>query len=216
MTAAAVRVAIAEDDRGYRESLAQLLATAGFDVADTFGSPLPLLERAAGGRWDLVLMDIQMPGLGGIEATRRLKLIAPATRVVMLTVFEDAGTILEAICAGASGYLLKKSRAPELIAQVRSIVGGGVPLTAGVAQTLLDLVRRLPAAAGAAPSRLDLTPREQDVLRELVRGRSYQQVADALDVTVDTVRGYIKSLYRKLQVHSVAEAVSRALRERLV
>ena len=157
--------------------------------------------------------------MSGIEATRRLKALDRTVLVVVLTVFEEPATILDAIAAGIDGYLLKKSSAPELLAQLKSILAGGAPLTSAVARTLLDLVRvqQTPARAGGDQvGRLDLSEREQDVLRGLVRGQSYRQIADACGVSLDTVRSHVRNIYRKLQVHRVAQAVSRAIRERLV
>jgi DNA-binding NarL/FixJ family response regulator len=137
----------------------------------------------------------------------------------MLTVFEDPRAILQAICAGADGYLLKRASAKELVTQLKLVAGGGAPLTSGVAKTLLDLVRAGPMCelpGDAQPRRFTLTEREQDVLRCLVRGLTYKEVGDELGVSLDTVRSHIRALYKKLQVHSVAAAVRRALVDRLV
>jgi DNA-binding NarL/FixJ family response regulator len=226
-TSPAITTVIVEDDARYRESLAALLTHApGFTLAETFGSALTALERIETRRtardragWDLVLMDVDLPGLRGIDATRRLKAMLPETLVVVLTVFEEPSVILEAICAGADGYLLKRTPPAQLLEQLRVVASGGAPLTAGVARTVLDLVRHAPAIlppdSGAA-SDLGLTERERAVLRGLVDGLAYKQVADRLGISIDTVRTHVRGVYKKLQVHSVAEAVGRALRERLV
>lgn len=223
-----LRVAIVEDDPRYRESLELLLSVhPGLDLVDTFGSGVAALERvgtsAATGSppWDLVLMDLDLPGLSGIETTRRLKPLLPGVLVVVLTVFEEPPRILEAICAGADGYLLKRTPPAELLEQLDVVAAGGAPLTAGVARTVLDLVRgrgvgTSGADAGPLPGGPPLSQRERDVLRGLVDGLAYKQVADQLGVSLDTVRTHVRGLYRKLQVHSVAEAVGRALREGLV
>jgi DNA-binding NarL/FixJ family response regulator len=221
-----IRVAVIEDDPRYRASLETLLAHApGFTLAASFGSATAALRAAeeevgrGGPAWDIALMDLQLPGLGGIEATRRLKILAPIVSVVVLTVFEEPSTMLESICAGANGYLLKRAPAGEILSQLRTVAGGGAPLTPDVGRKVLDLVRALrptTGTGGSAPDRLDLTDREQDVLRSLARGLSYKQVADALGVSLDTVRTHVRAVYRKLQVHSVAEAVGRAIREGLV
>jgi DNA-binding NarL/FixJ family response regulator len=167
-------------------------------------------------------MDLQLPGMNGAEATRRMKRLHPGLPIVVLTVFEEPATILDAICAGADGYLLKRMRAPEMLDQLRAVVRGGAPLTSRVARTVLDLLRsEAPgvdhASRPAAPTvaELDLTERERDVLRCLVAGLSYKQVAGELQISAETVRSHVKNVYRKLQVHNVAEAVSRAIRERL-
>lgn len=222
---AALRIAVIEDDRRYRASLEQLFAqTAGFHLAGSFGSPPGALAAAerdlerAGCRWDVVVMDLEMPQMNGIEATRRFKALVPTLKIVVLTVFEDPAAIVEAVAAGADGYLLKKARARELIDGIRAVADGGAPLTAEVARKVLDVLRTLNAgsSSGPSPGRLDLTEREQDVLRALVDGFSYKQAADKLGISLGTVRSHVASTYRKLQVHNVAEAVSRAVRQRLV
>ncbi len=222
-----MRVVAVEDDSRYRSSLETLLRmTPGFTLAGSFGSADAALaeldaeeQRGGGGGWDLVLMDLQLPGTSGLEAIRRLRARAPDTTVVALTVFEESGTVLQAICAGADGYLLKRTPPDRLIAELRSVMGGDSPLSAGVARTVLDLLRHLGEGrtkADRAPTRLDLTDREQEVLRGLVQGMGYKQVAAQLGLSLDTIRTHVRNIYAKLQVHSVAEAVSRALREHLV
>jgi len=218
-----IRIAAVEDNGRYRDSLETLLAHApGFSLAATFGAAPPALAALAEATapWDLVLMDLELPEMSGIEATRRVKALSPRTAVVVLTVFEEPATVLEAICAGADGYLLKRTPPERLLAELRSIVEGHSPLSGAVAHTVLDLVRRMgpgsPADDAGAPTRLELSEREQEVLRCLVDGMGYKQTAERLDVSLDTVRTYIRRIYGKLQVHSVAEAVSRAVRERLV
>lgn len=224
-----LHIAIIEDDRRYRASLEQLFAhTTGFRLAGSFGSPpgaIAAAERDSaneGQPWDIVVVDLEMPQMNGIEATRRLKALRPNLKVVMLTVFEDPTAILEAVAAGADGYLLKKARARELLDGVRAVAEGGSPLTPEVAKKVLDVLRTINTASMSAPAtmpaptRLDLTDREQQVLRALVAGFSYKQAADELGISLGTVRSHITSIYRKLQVHNVAEAVSRAVRQRLI
>ncbi|MBD3866918.1 MAG: response regulator transcription factor [Acidobacteria bacterium] len=223
-----VRLALIEDNPRYRATLGDFFRFAqGFELAGVYGSAERFLEAArfradAGERlpWDMVLMDVELPGISGIQATRDLKKMSPDLPVVMLTMFEEPSTILEAISAGADGYLLKRSKSRELLDQLRSISEGGAPLTSGVARTVLDLLRsgdgRFAPVEGSAPGGLSLTEREQEVLRCLVNGSSYQEAADELGVTIHTIRFHIKGIYGKLQVHSVAEAVRRAVRERLV
>jgi two-component system, NarL family, nitrate/nitrite response regulator NarL len=225
-----IRVVTIEDDPQYRSSLELLFRHAGdFELVESFGSPAAALARLDGGpaeddrtdaaAWELVLMDVDLPGMDGIACTRRIKALLPDAAVVVLTVFEERATIVEAICAGADGYLLKRTPAAELLTQLRAIATGGAPISAGVARTVLDLVRRLgPVPAGGADGtpRFELTEREAEVLRCLVQGSSYKRTAQQLDISIDTVRSHVRSVYSKLQVHSVAEAVSRALREGIV
>ncbi len=223
-----MRIAIIEDNPRYRDSLELLFTQAeGFVLAASFESGQAALAEAEklaqSGTvppWDLVLMDIHLPGLNGIETARRLKARLPELAVVMLTVFEAPRTILEAISAGADGYLLKKASASDILAQLRMIRAGGAPLTAGVARTVLQLLRATRPESAETPAdtaaRLTLTQREQEVLQGLVRGLAYKQVADHLCISLDTVRSHVRAVYKKLQVHSVAQAVARAVRDRLV
>ena len=211
-----MRVALFEDDPRYRESLAQVLALApGFELAGAWPTATAGIAAAAAD-WDLVVMDLDLPDLSGIEATRRLKERFPRLSVVVVTVFEEPATILSAICAGADGYLLKRTPVGELLAGLRSVREGGSPLTAAVARSLVEVARQAGRPAAPAPARLDLTEREREVLRALAEGRAYKQVAADLDMSLDTVRTHIRAIYRKLQVHSVTEAVSRAIRQGLV
>lgn len=222
------RTVTIEDDRRYRRSLGLLLReTSGFRLVDSFGTAeaaLRSIEAASDPppRWDLVLMDLDLPGMDGIQATARLGEVSPETTVVVLTVFEDPGTVLEAICAGADGYLAKRLPPDEIIAELRAVMDGGSPLSPGVARTVLRLVRRLSDGRprsrqdGPGPADLDLTPREQDVLACLVEGLTYRGVATELDISTNTVRSHVRSIYAKLQVGNVAEAVNRAIREDLV
>lgn len=223
-TNATRRIGVVEDDARYRTGLVELLRhSPGFECAAVYGSAveaLACLEREPArsplAACDLVLMDLGLPGMGGCEATRRLKRLRPGLRIVVCTVFEDADRILEAICAGADGYLLKRTPPAELLEHLRCVFAGGAPLTAGVAATVLRLLRD--PGDRAMPTRPDeppLSERERDVLRALVRGLAYKQAADELGLALDTVRTHVRGIYRKLQVHSVAEAVSRAIREGL-
>ncbi len=219
---------VIEDDGRFRTSLRTLFAhAADFRLAGSFGSAEAALdvlqaERLGGGEppWDLVLMDLQLPGIDGIRATGLFRERLPAVSIVVLTVFEEPATVLDAIRAGADGYLLKQMPPGELLAELRAVRAGGAPLTAGVARTVLDLLRTevggVAASRGQSPSRLDLTGREQDVLRCLVQGLSYKQTAARLGISLDTIRAHIRSIYGKLRVHSATEAVGRAIRERLV
>ncbi|MFW6090017.1 MAG: LuxR C-terminal-related transcriptional regulator, partial [Gemmatimonadota bacterium] len=179
------------------------------------------IATAAAMRWDLVLLDLALPGMGGIEATTALKQASPDTIVVALTVFEDAGTILEAICAGVDGYLAKRLPPDRIVEELRVVMEGGSPLSPGVARTVLQFVRRLGGrdpsrATGPKPTDLGLTPREEDVLGCLVEGLKYKDVAAELGISTNTVRSHVRHIYAKLQVGNAAEAVSRAIREGLV
>ncbi len=211
------RVAVFEDDPVYRAGLVMLLgARPGLRVVEEAESPdeaIAALERGGPAAWDLALMDLEMPGQGGVAATRRIKAIRPEVRVLVLTVFDEPATILEAICAGADGYLLKRASHDELLAHLQAVLDGGAPLTPRVARTVLHLLRDRGIA-----KRTDtpLSPREQQVLAGFVDGKSYKQIAADLGIQLDTVRTYVRTLYKKLQVNSVSAAVTAALRRGLV
>jgi DNA-binding NarL/FixJ family response regulator len=220
-----LRVLIIEDDARYRASIETLVSrSAGFALAGAFESAVSAIAWLDAAEtpdrpYDVALCDVELPRMSGIDAAGQLKQRFPDAPVVMLTVFEEPATILQAICAGADGYLLKRSSAKEILGGLQGIAAGDTPMSAGVARSVLGLVRSLgpqPAKAPEAPSRLDLTDREQDVLRELVQGFSYRQVASQLGISIHTVRTHVRALYKKLQVHSVAAAVTRAVRERLI
>lgn len=219
-----IRLVAVEDDRRYRASLETLFAHApGFRLVETFPTGDALLNRLTAGPgerppWDLVLMDLELPGTDGITCTRVLKERIPDLAVVVVTVLEDADDVLEAICAGADGYLSKRTPPAEILAELRSVMAGGSPLSAGVARTVLTLLRdhhAPPRRSRLDAARLELTEREHAVLRALVRGRTYQETADDLGISLDTVRSHVRHVYGKLQVHTVAQAVSRAIREGL-
>lgn len=207
------RIALLEDDPRYREGLARLLAAQpGFEVSAVFDAVRPFLEtaRVQDAPWDLVVSDLGLPDGRGVDAIREVKRLAPTVTVVAVTVFEDPDTILEAICAGADGYLLKRAGAEEVVAQIRIVLAGGSPLTPAVAKTVVALLRgprSRPPVEG-----LDLSEREREVLRLLAEGLVYKQVAAALDLSVETVKTYVRRIYRKLQVQTVAQAVHRAMR----
>jgi DNA-binding NarL/FixJ family response regulator len=223
-----MRVAIVEDDGPYRGAISALFELAGgfgptsqFPCAD---DAIDAARRATPGvaPWDLVLMDIEMPGIDGIAATAAMKSVLPDVPVVMLTAFEDPERILAAIRAGADGYLLKRSDPSDILEEVRSIAAGGSPLTPSVARSILAHLRAGPppsstASGGSeAAAGWNLSEREMDVLRKLVEGLAYKQIADALSVSIDTVRTHLRHVYRKMQVHSSGEAISRAIKSGVV
>jgi DNA-binding NarL/FixJ family response regulator len=223
-----VKLALIEDNPRYRSTLSDFFRLApGFDLVAVYGSAealladvQPLVQAGKPLPWKMAMMDIELPGVDGIEATRRLKKMVPDNHVVMMTMFEEPATILEAISAGADGYLLKRSNSREVLDQLRSIATGGAPLTSGVARTILELLRNSDLGKTVPnkdrPGGLNLTEREHEVLRCLVNGCSYKEAADQLGITIHTIRFHVKGIYAKLQVHSVAEVVGRAVRERLV
>ncbi len=224
---ARLRLVNVEDDPRYRSSLSLLLRSLPeFEVGTSYSSAIALLEIARKARsldmpapWDVVLTDMGLPGVDGVELTRELKTLFPSLRVIVLTVFDEPASVLAAICAGADGYLLKSSPSHEMIAQLMLVLRHGAPLSTALAGTMMRLIRESNGERFATrnlPRDLGLTPRQIDVLRELVRGLSYREIGEHLEISIDTVRSHIRQIYTALQVHNVAEAVSYALRHGLV
>lgn len=209
-----IRVAIIEDQRQIREGLAALIAgTAGYSCASIF----PSMEEALASPWrespDVALVDIRLPGMSGIEGLRILREKYPKVVLLMLTVFEDDDSIFAALCAGASGYLLKKTPPAKLLEGIREAVAGGAAMSPEIAMRVIQLFRDLRPPANAPH---ELTPHEVRLLKLLVEGHSYKSAAAALGVAVSTINFHIQNIYSKLQVHSKSEAVAKALKQRLL
>lgn len=207
----AIRVAIIEDQRLLRDALASLFdRTAGYKTAGSYGSmedALPALSRDVP---DVVLADIGLPGMSGIDGVRLIKTQLPGVQIVMLTVFEDNEHVFQAICAGASGYLLKDTPKRKLLDAIRELHDGGAPMSPDIARKVVKMFRETgPKTEQASP----LSDRELDVLRLLADGHVYKTAADALSLSIDTVRFHVRHIYDKLHVHSKSEAVLKAFRE---
>ncbi len=203
-----IRIAIYEDNAALRDSLSVLLSgIEQFALVGAFGDCQNIEKEVPQLDPDVILMDIDMPGRSGIEGTFLAKKANPATEVLMLTVFDDNDKVFQAICAGASGYLLKKTPPSKILEAIEDIYNGGAPMTPSIARKVLELFPRSPAVN----TELDkLSPREQQVLQSLAKGNSYKMVADELAISIETVRTHIKRIYEKLHVHSVAEAIAKA------
>ncbi len=209
-----IRVAIVEDQERLRDGLASLIAgTHGFAVVGSFGSMEDALAGIESGGPNVLLADIGLPGMSGIDGVRRLKAKYPALQILMLTVYSDNDHIFEAICAGACGYLLKDTPPTRLIESIRELHEGGAPMSPDVARKAITMFQRI------APPKNDdhkLSARELDVVQLLAEGQSYKMIADALTISIDTVRFHIRNIYEKLHVHSKSEAVIAALRRGIV
>jgi DNA-binding NarL/FixJ family response regulator len=158
-------------------------------------------------------MDIGLPGISGIEGVKKVKALQPATKVLMQTIYDDDEQVFRALCAGADGYLLKKSSPVEILQAIEQVVVGGVPMTSSVARQVIEMFREF---APRPQDETNLTPREHELLKSLAEGLDYKQIADRHFISVDTVRNHIRHIYEKLHVHSKSEAVSKAFRQRLV
>lgn len=213
-TAAVVKVAIVEDQRDIREGLASLIKfTEGYQCTGSFRSMEEALDKIRFDLPNLMLVDIGLPGMSGIEGIRLLKESYPQVLLLMLSVYDDDETIFDALCAGACGYLLKKTPPALLIDSLKEAMAGGAPMSPEVARRVINLFREI-----RPPERADykLTPHELRLLKLLVEGHNYQTAATALGVKVTTVAFHMRNVYEKLQVHSKSEAVVKALRNRLV
>jgi DNA-binding NarL/FixJ family response regulator len=213
-TETTIRVAIVEDRREIREGLATIInGTPGFSCSGSYRSMEDALERIGGNVPDVVLNDIGLPGMNGIDGIRILKERHPDLLILMLTIYDDDERIFDALCAGASGYLLKNTQPARLLEALRETVAGGAPMSPEVARRVIALFRefRPPDA-----TKCDLTPHEVRLLRLFVEGHNYRTAAAELGVTVHTISFHLRSIYEKLQVHSKSEAVAQALRRRLV
>lgn len=209
-----ISVAIVEDDQAVREGLAQLIGgTPGYRCVAAFGSVEEALQQRTGPPPDVLLLDIHLPGVPGSQGVRALRERYPRLQVLMLTVYADDDKIFESICNGACGYLLKKTPPERLLEAVREVQEGGAPMSPEIARKVIHLFQK-----ARPPERAEhnLTPHEVRLLGLLAEGYSYQGIANQLHVSINTVRNYIRSVYDKLHVHSRSEAVSKALRQRII
>jgi DNA-binding NarL/FixJ family response regulator len=202
----AVRVTIFEDYSYLRESLAAIInLTEGFELADSFENCADVIAKIERSQPDVVLMDIEMPPTNGIEGLKEIKRKFPGINVIMLTVFDENEKIFEAICSGATGYLLKRTPPAKILEAIEDVQNGGAPMTPAIARKVLEF---LPKANKT--NELDkLSAREQEILKVLIKGNSYKMVAAQLNISLETVRSFIRKIYNKLQVHSLQEAASK-------
>lgn len=209
-----IRVAIIEDERELREGLQSLVNyTPDFSCRESFGSMETALARISPQEFDLVLTDIGLPKMNGIDGTRILREKYPELPIVVLTIHEENDKIFQALCAGANGYLLKNTPPAQIIEALTEVLGGGAPMSPEVARRVVQLFRKF-----APPEVADyrLTEQEKQILKMLVDGHHYKTAAHALGISIHTVSFHLRNIYTKLHVHSKTEAVAKALREGLV
>lgn len=204
---------IFEDNAGLRQSLEMLLNDENnFQVAASFANCDEAEKQVLEYHAELVLMDIDMPGLGGVEGVRRIKNANPDIKVVMHTMFDDDSRIFDSICAGADGYLLKKTSPVQLITALQEVMNGGAPMSPHVAKKVFQHFRK----QEAKPNEYNLTAREQEILELLVLGNSYKMIAAKCLVATDTIKKHLQSIYGKLHVSCGTEAVAKALRHKII
>jgi DNA-binding NarL/FixJ family response regulator len=209
-----IRVAIIEDQREFREGLAFLIdGSEGYRCTQGFGSMEEALASLGRDVPDVALVDIGLPGISGIEGIRLLNERYPGLPVLMLTVYNDDERIFEAMCAGACGYLLKKTPKARILECIQEVLQGGAPMSPEVARRVVDLFRQFHPPRGATHQ---LTPQELRLLTLLGEGHQYKTAAGELGISVNTASSHMRHIYEKLQVHSKSEAVAKALREGLI
>jgi DNA-binding NarL/FixJ family response regulator len=209
-----IRVVVIEDIRDVRDGLAMLInGTPGFQCAGSHRTIEDALDAIGANCPDVVLTDIGLPGMNGVEGTRILRERYPALSVLALTVYDDDENVFNAICAGASGYLLKNTPPGRLLESLQEVADGGAPMSPEVARRVLALFRRF-RPPERTPSAL--TPQEMTLLKLMVEGHHYKTAAHEMGISINTVSFHLRHIYEKLQVHSKTEAVAKALREGLI
>jgi DNA-binding NarL/FixJ family response regulator len=210
-----IRVALVEDDPEVRANLAALIEESpGFRCVGQFSDGATALQELPATQADVVLMDINLPGMLGTECVRKLKAITPRLPVLMLTVYDDSEQIFKSLMAGATGYLLKRTPRAKLIEAIREIHSGGAPMSRQVARRVVQFfqqIEQMPATSRPMPELGSLTKREREVLACLAKGFAYKEIADQLKISFETVRTHLRTIYDKLHVHSRTEAVLKYL-----
>ena len=202
-----ISVSIVEDNDKVRGALARVLSRAeGFQCASQYANAEDALKDLPQVRPDVVLMDINLPGMNGVECVRQLKAALPDIQVMMLTVYEDTENIFNALAAGASGYLLKRTPRAELLAALKDVHAGGSPMSSNIARKVVQCFQRI---GSQMSNEEDLSAREHEVLELLARGYLYKEIADSLQISVVTVNSYIRRIYEKLHVRSRSQAVAK-------
>jgi DNA-binding NarL/FixJ family response regulator len=204
-----ISVSIVDDEKDLRQSITTFVnGSPGFKCVSAYGSAEAALKGLPADQAEVVLMDINLGGMSGIECVEKLKTQAPELQILMLTVYEDTDQIFQALAAGASGYLLKRSSPTKLLQAIREVHTGGSPMTSSIARKVVASFRK---SKPTAEKQTHLSPREESVLNCLAKGFTYKQIADELDISIDTIRTYLRRIYEKLHVQSRTEAVAKYL-----
>jgi DNA-binding NarL/FixJ family response regulator len=213
-----IKVVLYEDNKQLREGLAMLIqGTEGFSVVNSYRNCNHVETEIEQDKPDIVLMDIDMPGTGGIDGLKRIRAQGHPCKILMLTVFDDRKSIFEAVRAGADGYLLKKTPPAKLLEHLKDLYEGGAPMTASIARQIIEMFNQLHEAGEAKKGEeFNLTQREKEVLQLMVKGYTYKPASTELYISVETIRSHIKNIYEKLHVNSKSEAVAKAFKNKLL
>jgi DNA-binding NarL/FixJ family response regulator len=204
-----IKVAIVEDDARFRKSLALMIERAeGFECVGVYPNAEAALEELPKDWPDVVLMDINLPRMSGVECVHQLKAIKADLQVVMLTVYVDSDNVFQSLQAGASGYLIKQTPSTEILNALREVQSGGSPMSSSIARKVVQYFQQQPRVS-VPHSASELSPREQEILEEMAKGYRDKETADRLSISLPTVRTYIRRIYEKLHVRSRAEAVAK-------
>ncbi len=208
-----IKVLIVEDNDTIRSGLAMLInGTDGYQCIGDYVDCETMLEQIDRSVPDILLMDIGLPGMSGIEGVKIVKKRFPAINILMLSIYEESERVFEALCAGACGYLVKKTPPSQLLDAIREAYNGGSPMSSHIARKVVNMLKQKQLFSHPKDGPLSLTGREKQVLNGLADGKTYQAVAMSLHISLDTVRFHIRNIYKKLHVHSVSEAVAKAIR----
>ena len=211
-----INVAIVEDNDTIREGLAALInGTTGYNCVSSFGDCESFLTKLKTLDINVVLMDIALPGISGIEGVVEAKKIKPEIDILMLTIYEDSEKVFDALCAGACGYLVKKTPPSKLLEAIKEVFEGGSPMSSQIARQVITAFKESKDLKDDKEE-FELSTREKEVINLLAGGNNYQQIADQLFISVDTVRHHIKNIYKKLHVHTQSEAVAKAIRKKII
>ena len=211
-----IKVILYEDNPDMREGLSTLLAfTQGFELAGSFVNCVDSANHVEALRPNVILMDIEMPEVNGLQGIQNIRAVDVEVKIIILTVFEDNQNVFDAICAGANGYLLKKSSPEQIISAIHDVLAGGSPMTPSIASKVLKLLADSNLSS-RQKNDYGLSAREKEILQSLVNGNSYKMIAAEQNISIDTVKTHLKKIYQKLQVHSQTEAVAKALKSRIV
>jgi DNA-binding NarL/FixJ family response regulator len=211
-----LNVVVVEDNNAIRDGLKILIdGTEGYACIGAFEDCETMLKHIKKLSPDVMLMDLGMPGMGGIEGIKKVKVILPDLTILVLTVYEENDRIFDALCAGASGYLIKKTPPSKLLDAIKEAYEGGAPMSAQIARKVIEFFQN-PKSSVQHKNDYVLTPREKEILSGLVEGHNFKAIADSLFISIETVRFHFRNIYKKLHVHSQSEAVAKAIKEGLI